>query len=392
MDRKNLAEQLSEVKKKYLVDNGSMSTADAEQKLNKEMEQFKIMEEIKEAPLNSTDTNGGAEFIPTSQGLQGLIDVSGRKNTFLWALSEGFQGSGLQLVSELPIAGELGNVRGSQEWDTSSSVYANGTPIRQPWTDRATIVQKKLIFTAWVSDKLQQFSIVDVLARLQRGMTQQFLYDIEDIVLNADSTATSTGNINSDDQLATTTFADGALDRRYFYDNGLRKQPINWVLNTDYIDVGTISTDDIFAMAGLFRADVDPSDRFIIMDNATYHKLMTLDDFKNLSKNGINSTITSGAITNIAGMDLFVTRNMRKTEADGKLSGATPANNTKGQLIIAKRNVIQHGFGSPLEYQFINDIEKGVLFKARQFFGFDNINKKGLITEPSIVAWINVTV
>lgn len=157
-------------------------------------------------------------------------------------------------------------------------------------------------------------------------------------------------------------------------------------MNTDYIDVGTISTDDIFAMAGLFRADVDPSDRFIIMDNATYHKLMTLDDFKNLSKNGINSTITSGAITNIAGMDLFVTRNMRKTEADGKLSGATPANNTKGQLIIAKRNVIQHGFGSPLEYQFINDIEKGVLFKARQFFGFDNINKKGSITEPSIVA------
>jgi hypothetical protein len=59
-------------------------------------------------------------------------------------------------------------------------------------------------------------------------MSRQFLKDIEDIVLNADSTATSTGNINSDDQLATTTFSvDTTLDRRYIFDNGLRKQPIN---------------------------------------------------------------------------------------------------------------------------------------------------------------------
>jgi hypothetical protein len=83
---------------------------------------------------------------------------------------------------------------------------------------------------------------------------------------------------------------------------------------------------------------------------------------------------------------------MRKTEADGKLSWATPSNNTKWQIILAKRNVIQWGFGWPIRYQFIEDIEKWVLFKAVQYFGFDNINKKAWITTPSIIAWINTTI
>lgn len=388
---KDLAKHLREVKGKYLVDEKNMNYNEVEAQLDNEMKEVEAMQE-KATPLNSGQTGGGEEFIPTAQGLPGLIDVAGRKDTFLGALSEGFQGSNLQLTTELPIAGEYGNIRGGEEWDTSSSVYANGTPIRKPNTDRATIVQKKLIFTAGVSDKLQTFSIVDVLAWLQRGMSQQFLFDIEDIVLNADSSAGSTGNINSDDQLATTTFADGALDRRYFYDDGLRKQPVNGSAGVDYLDVGAPSTDDIFTLAGYFRNDVDPSDRILIMDNATYHAFMKLSDFKDLSINGRQSTITTGALTNIAGMDLFVTRNMRKTEADGKLSGATPANNTKGQIVIAKRNVIQHGFGAPLKTQFIEDIERGVLFKAVQYFGFDNINKKGSVSEPSIVAGINVTV
>jgi len=388
---KQLAEQIKEAKARHLVEKAGKSVADADAKLLEEMKQFEEMQE-KAAPLNSGSTGGGAELIPTTQGLQGLIDASGRKDTFLGALSEGFVGSNLQLVTEKPITGEVGNVRGAEEWDTSSSVYANGTPIRQADTARATIQQKPLIYTAGISDKLEQFSVIDVLARLQGEMSRQFLFNIEDIVLNADSTATSTGNINSDDQLATTTFADGALDRRYFFDNGLRKQPINGSAGVDYLNIGAPSTDDIFTLAGYFRSDVDPMDRIIIMDNATYHAFMKLSDFKDLSINGRQSTITTGALTNIAGMDLFVTRNMRKTEADGKLSGATPSNNTKGQIVIAKRNVIQHGFGSALEYDIIRDIERGVLFKARQYFGFDNINKKAGITEPSIVAGINVTV
>jgi hypothetical protein len=39
-------------------------------------------------------------------------------------------------------------------------------------------------------------------------------------------------------------------------------------------------------------------------------------------------------------MPIYVTSLMRKTEADGKLS-ATAGNNTKGQIILAKKNVIQ---------------------------------------------------
>lgn len=384
---KEIAGRLSEIRGKHLRDVQKYSMSEVESQMKKELEEV----EVKAAPMN-WGAGVGWDWIPEETTIDKLIDMSKDKSTFLPALAPWYLGNSMQESAKVPIAGERWHVKGGTEWNTSSTVY-EGTPKRQPVTDKVTVEQKPLVYSAWVSDRLKMFSVVDTMAWIRAGIGEQFLFDIEDAVLNADSSTGTTWNINSDDQLATTTFSDdGALDRRYIFDDGLRKQPLNGTANTDYLAVGSISDMNfIFTLLSMLRSDVKPSDLFIVMDNSLYYTLMKQTDFKDASRNGQNSTIFSGAITNIAWVDLFVSDNMRKTEADGKISGATPANNTKSQIIIAKRNVIQHGFAGPIRYQFVEDIEKGTLLKAVQYFGFANANKKAWITEPSIVAGINAS-
>ena len=139
------------------------------------------------------------------------------------------------------------------------------------------------------------------------------------------------------------------------------------------------------------RFDSTPAQRIVILDNETYHNLMQDIDFRDRSRNGEGSTITQGAVTNIAGMDIFVTDLLRKSTANGTLSGATPANNTRGNIVIAERNVIQHGFASNIITNVIDfDINKGVIFQANVHFGFANINKRAGKTQPSIVTLTDI--
>ena len=152
-----------------------------------------------------------------------------------------------------------------------------------------------------------------------------------------------------------------------------------------------MTVDDIFDAAGLMRFDSMPSDRVIIMDNRSFYELMQDSGFKDLSINGQESTITTGALASVMGMDLFVTDKMRLTEADGKLSGSTPANNVLGQFIIAERSVMQWGFtGAPRTMVQDHDLLKGFVFQGYVMFGQANINKTGGETAPKIVAGINI--
>ena len=55
-------------------------------------------------------------------------------------------------------------------------------------------------------------------------------------------------------------------------------------------------------------------------------------------------TAITGALSNIAGVDLFVHRDFPSTEADGKAS-ATASNNTKGSALYVWRPAVQRGYG-----------------------------------------------
>lgn len=88
--------------------------------------------------------------------------------------------------------------------------------------------------------ELQLFSVVDVLARAEQKVIDVVFNGIADAVLNGDTSALGTGNINSDDQAAATTYpakADGSVPSLRSFDDGLRKQPLNGNAGTDRFDV-----------------------------------------------------------------------------------------------------------------------------------------------------------
>lgn len=341
-----------------------------------------------------SDNNVGYDLVPTTVTMQDVVNVMKDKtklSSFINAFTPWFQWTNLQKNVDMPIVWDIWFARGATEWTTWTNQTSE--PTNTFATSKVSIPQKKLYMSTGISDYLQTFSIVDIIPMLRQMTADSFAHTVADAVLNWDSTATTAGNINSDDQAPATTFAStgGILDRRVLIDDWLRKQPLNWTDWTDKVDIWALETTDFFTLISKMRPDTMPSDLVMIMDFQTYYKAMTLSDFKDLSINWRQSTVSTWALTNIAWVDLFITDLMRKTEADGKLS-ATSSNNTKWQIIVAKRNVMQHGFGRTLDTNIEINLEKGILFEATAFYWQANINKKGGETAPSIICGYNITI
>jgi len=215
--------------------------------------------------------------------------------------------------------------------------------------------------------------MVDLIPIALRRLSEGFLYTTAIGVLNGDSANTTT-NINTFGTAPATAFPAGLLDPRAYFNNSLRKLAIAGTEGVTKINVGTPNgADDFFDALKVISFGGNPSDYIAIMDNKTYFTYMKNDDFKDYSKNGKASTITTGAMTNIAGIDLFVTDVMPLTDANGVVND-TPADNTQGSIVITKRNSIQHGFFGNVKFDIREDLQRGVLVEDVADFGFENIS------------------
>lgn len=110
-------------------------------------------------------------------------------------------------------------------------------------------------------------------------LTTIVMNGIAESVLNGDTNTAGTGNINSNDQLASTTypaFASGATPSIRAFDNSLRLVSLAGADGTDKFDIANaaLTIDDILEAAGAMRQDSNPSNRIVILDNASYHSLM----------------------------------------------------------------------------------------------------------------------
>ena len=150
---------------------------------------------------------------------------------------------------------------------------------------------------------------------------------------------------------------------------------------------------DIMATRALLgNYSYDLNELLLIMNGATYNKALTLDEFKKANENGVKSTITTGAMSNISGVDMFVARDFTLTEADGKMSGATLTDNTKGGFLFIRKSSVQWGFGQPIEIDVVKIPGKGISIIATAEFGYAVVNKKAGVTDPAIVLGFNATV
>lgn len=338
----SLVKNLLEVKKSIMTEKGE-SAEFISHKIENDVKEIEAKLQTK-AVLDTVTTNNGAEYVPAETNEGRIVDLMVRKGGLVSALNPGFLGTNLRQNTAINIRGEVGQAQVLPEYTTGQ--FFDLTPTNTVITDKVLANSKILTANVGVSYMLEKYSVIDALALAEDAVATQIEQAIEDAVLNADSATGATGNINSDDQLAATTY--GATASIVSYNNGLRKGIVNGTLGSDNLNItGVSGFNDIANLIKLLPSDFNPADYVVVMDHKTNAEFMQKDDFKKAmdrANTGDSNTSQTGVFNRVAGMPIVVSKFMRLTEADGKVSGATPANNTKGTVMLVKRNVIQHGF------------------------------------------------
>lgn len=291
----------------------------------------------------NVDITQNANWYEASGVKNAIKDMTNKRGHFLSLLNEGFEGDNLPDSYPLPYDTTDYFMKGKTAWtDEPRPAFDN----QQVTDSKATLAQKELIIQFGITDKMIRHStdrqIFDyIVGRASKAAAST----IEGMIINGDTETGASGNVNSDDQAPATTFAStgGANDHRLLIDNGIRESAIN---NSKTVDVAAFDSDDIISVVQELGAQYKGkfSELALLADPTTYLKMQTDDSLK-LAINTSRAAIDNGPNNNPFGINMIAHDLIGLTEADGKISGATPANNTKGQFLVVYRPAIRWGYG-----------------------------------------------
>lgn len=176
---------------------------------------------------------------------------------------------------------------------------------------------------------------------------------IDDFALNADDTATSTGNINLVD-------ATPPSDAYYLADgqDGIRHQ---WLVdNTDQThNAGGNALDDDDMVALLSKLDkygMRPQDNLMVTDVVTFLKsLRGLGSVLTVDKFGPLATVLTGELGKYMMTPIIVSTSHRRCNSDGKVS-TTSGNNTLGSISAFNKMMWYAGFKRNFLVEIARDI------------------------------------
>ena len=229
---------------------------------------------------------------------------------------------------ELPIEGTDPTVYFVPETQDEAQLTldaGNPIPDSKIGSGKVTLNAKKLALRVGFSSELVEDAVIPVLNIYREQAARAIADAIDNVLLNGDTTAGATGNINSD-------AAKPPATAKYLALNGLRHLPL--VERTgNSVNMGGAPTlakmrQTRFKMSGRYAAR--PSDLAWIVDSGTYAALLNISEFLTMDKAGPLATAQTGQIGFVDGIPVFVSAEMSLTEADGKVgSGA----NSKGQAV-----------------------------------------------------------
>lgn len=212
-------------------------------------------------------------------------------------------------------------------------------------SNRVEVAAKKFVIHQMWSGEMEEDSLIPFLPFLMRQAALSVAYHSDSLVLNGDTTGTSTGNINLDDDTPAGT-------KHYLAFDGIRHASI--VDNTaNFKDIGgSIAFSDLSELRGLLLDDANlmdwghpssPSDLLYIADPETADRIATLDEVIKAKQFAGGADLLAGEVGRIVGHPVISSIAMKKTEADGKVS-KTAVNNTKGQVALFNRRGIKAGW------------------------------------------------
>ena len=322
-------------------------------------------------------------------------EASGMKNTIkdltpqfgqlLGQLSGGFEGSSLPDSFPIPYNTTDYYMQGKAEWEDEASPANNLKTISD---SKNTLTQNQLILEFGVSDEMIAYSTdAKLMAFVTSMITKALARTTEGMIVNGDSEAGATGNINSDDQAPATTFSadGGALYHATLADNGLRESAIN---NSGTVNVGAFDSDDMLSVLALMseKYQEKKADLLWLFNPTTHTKAMADDSLKLATNRASETAIDSGIINKPWGIDLMTSELVQKTQADGKLS-ATGSNNTLGAFLLLFKPAVRYGYGKTFELEVERVQGYGFRLVATVNLGFTILDRLNTVKKG-----INVTV
>lgn len=353
---------------------------DTEAVMNQLETEYNKAVELNSVANVTTQAGGAKELVPENVMLSSLIDLGNISSNYAFLSALTGKHTLTAQTQTVPILGRPGKARVLSEMLNSDQIRKAKDGIQKANSDKIKIEAKKIYNSVIMSVELQKYSVVELDAILVSKIKVGMLLSMADSIINGD-TETGTGNVNYKGG-SVNSITGYESEARFVFDNGLRKSALKGTKSS--IDIGTIEgANDIFKLQGLTTSTSAPGQKIILMDLATYYAFLEKEDFKDAAKNGKNSTIYTGAITNIAGSDLFVTDLLSKAGADGLVS-KTSSENTTGTIIVFDVTAIQHGDFEELFFNTEDDFAIGTLLEAFGFWGFANLQGKDGLNFVSI--------
>ncbi len=301
--------------------------------------------------LDATTAGTGDEFVPTGMAAE------------LWA--DSFLGSKVVgALGVVPMPTNPFNMPlswGALTWRKGG--VGEATDAQDPATAKSTFTAtEQIVEVNWNYD-LDEDGIVAVLPTLRSELTRSGSEQMDNFVLNADGTATATGNINLDDATPPTDasyLSDGQDGIRHFYIVDVAAQSAN---------ISTTLTDALWrtGLGKLGNYGVSPGELLAITNVKTYLiSMLSLTNVRTVDKYGPGAVILTGELAKMDGLPIIVSESILLAEDDGKPC-KTAASNDEGQIALVNRNAWKVGFRRQLLIEIDRDIRKRIYIMVVSF-------------------------
>ena len=301
-----------------------------------------VLQALTRAAMDSTTAGSGDELVATLEARELWMDVN--LHTMVAPLVPTFP----MPSNPFDIPRQLGEVNfypGTENTAAAATALSTG---------KAALTAYELVGQVPYSFTLEEDSVVALLPEIRAGLVRNVAEVLDDIILNADATATN--NINADGVSITTADA-GKAHWLLGYD-GIVHLPL--VDNTaQRNNHGAAASDDMFneIRTKLGRYGARPSQLVWVMDVNTFIRTQSVSQFRTMDKLGPNATLLTGMLGAIEGIPVIVSEQMRLADTDGKVTAAGNGTNT-GRLLIFNRTQWAQGFRRELTIDVDRDNQK----------------------------------
>ena len=294
------------------------------------------------AAMDSTTAGSGDELVDTQEARALWDDVN-----LETAVAPLF--NTIQMPSnpfQIPL--QMGDVNwypGTENSATTSTALA---------TARQTLTAYELVAEVPWSYDLDEDAVIAMMEELRRGLLRNAREVIDDVLLNADTTATD--NINADG--ATIAASDAGKGHWLLGFDGILHLPL--VDNSSQAnDHSAAVSDSMFnqVRAKLGKYGVRPSELVYICDVNTFIRSLSVDSFRTLDKFGPQATVLTGQLGSVEGIPVIVSEQMKPADADGKVTDGGNTADT-GRLLIVNRSQWRVGFKRELAIETVRHAQK----------------------------------